>query len=68
MSGRFERFDPRPGGSYRLILTYLDGSAAAGKSTADSDEVEARFVELDPGERVVQVVDFVSDARPSRAR
>jgi len=62
MSGRFERFDARPGGSYRLILTYADGSTATGKSTADSDVVEARFVELVPGERVVQVVDFVSDA------
>jgi len=61
MSGRFERFDARPGGSYRLILTYADGSAADGKSTADSDVVEARFVEIVPGERVVQIVDFVSD-------
>jgi uncharacterized protein YndB with AHSA1/START domain len=61
MSGRFERFDARPGGSYRLTLTYADGSSATGKSTADSDVVEARFTELVPGERVVQVVDFVSD-------
>ncbi|MFI5914301.1 SRPBCC family protein [Dactylosporangium sp. NPDC051541] len=61
MSGRFERFDARPGGSYRLVLTYADASAAPGKTTADSDVVEARFVELVPGVRVVQAVDFVSD-------
>jgi uncharacterized protein YndB with AHSA1/START domain len=61
MSGRFERFDARPGGSYRLILTYADGSTAAGKATADSDIVEARFVDIVPGVRVVQAVDFVSD-------
>jgi uncharacterized protein YndB with AHSA1/START domain len=61
MSGRFERFDARPGGSYRLVLTYADASAAPGKATADSDVVEARFVELVPGVRVVQAVDFVSD-------
>jgi uncharacterized protein YndB with AHSA1/START domain len=61
MSGRFERFDARPGGSYRLILTYADGSTAPGKATADSDIVEARFVDLVPGVRVVQAVDFVSD-------
>ncbi len=61
MSGRFERFDARPGGSYRLILTYADGSVPRGKSTADSDVVEARFVELVPGAHVVQAVDFVSD-------
>jgi uncharacterized protein YndB with AHSA1/START domain len=61
MSGRFERFDSRPGGSYRLILTYTDGSTAPGKATADSDIVEARFVDIVPGVRVVQAVDFVSD-------
>jgi uncharacterized protein YndB with AHSA1/START domain len=61
MSGRFERFDARPGGSYRLMLTYADASNAPGKATADSDIVEARFVEVVPGERLVQAVDFVSD-------
>src|SRR5918992_6229047 len=61
MSGRFERFDARPGGSYRLVLTYADASTARGKITADSDIVEARFLEVVPGVRVVQAVDFVSD-------
>lgn len=61
MSGRFERFDLRPRGSYRLVLTYADASSAPGKATADSDVVEARFVEVVPGVRVVQAVDFVSD-------
>jgi uncharacterized protein YndB with AHSA1/START domain len=61
MTGRFERYDARPGGSYRLVLTYADGSTAAGKSTSDTDIVEARFVEIVPGVRVVQAVDFVSD-------
>ncbi len=61
MTATFERFDPRPGGSYRLVLTYADASRARGKATADSDIVEARFVEVVPEERVVQQVDFVSD-------
>jgi uncharacterized protein YndB with AHSA1/START domain len=61
MTGRFERFDARPGGSYRLVLTYADASGAPGKATAGSDVVEARFVDIVPGERVVQAVDFVSD-------
>jgi uncharacterized protein YndB with AHSA1/START domain len=61
MSGRFERFDPRPGGSYRMVLTYADAAASPGKATADSDIVEARFVDLVPGVRVAQAVDFVSD-------
>jgi uncharacterized protein YndB with AHSA1/START domain len=61
MTARFERFDLRVGGSYRLVLTYADASAAPGKATADSDIVEARYVDLVPGRRVVQAVDFVSD-------
>jgi uncharacterized protein YndB with AHSA1/START domain len=61
MTGRFERFEARPGGSYRMVLTYPDASGAPGKATADSDIVEARFVDIVPGERVVQAVDFVSD-------
>lgn len=61
MTGRFERFDPASGGSYRLVLTYDDATAAPGKSSADADVVEARFLEVVPNERVVQAVDFVSD-------
>jgi uncharacterized protein YndB with AHSA1/START domain len=61
MTGRFERFDARPGGSYRLVLTYSDASGAPGKATADSDIVEVRFVDIAAGTRVVQAVDFVSD-------
>jgi uncharacterized protein YndB with AHSA1/START domain len=61
MTGRFERFDPRPGGSYRMVLTYSDASSAKGKATADSDIVEARFLDIVPDVRVLQAVDFVSD-------
>jgi uncharacterized protein YndB with AHSA1/START domain len=61
MRARFERFDARPGGSYRLVLTYEDVGSGRGKATADSDVVEARFVSLVPGVRVVQEVDFESD-------
>jgi uncharacterized protein YndB with AHSA1/START domain len=63
MTGRFERFDARPGGDYRLVLTYDDpaDAAAAAKSTADADIAEGRFVDVVPGERVVQAIDFVSD-------
>jgi uncharacterized protein YndB with AHSA1/START domain len=60
MTGSFERFDPAPGGSYRLILTYLNSAGHGAKSSADSDIVEARFVDIVQNERVVQAVDFVS--------
>jgi uncharacterized protein YndB with AHSA1/START domain len=61
MTGRFERFDLRPGGSYRMVLTYADPTASRGKATVDSDIVEARFVDIVPGVRIVQAVGFVSD-------
>ncbi len=61
MTGQLEHFDARTGGSYRMTLTYADAPAAGGKSDADSDVVEARFVEIAPDDRVVQAVDFQSD-------
>ena len=61
MTGSIERFDARPGGSYRMVLTYPEASSSPGKSTQNSDIVEARFIELVPGRRVVYEVDFVSD-------
>jgi uncharacterized protein YndB with AHSA1/START domain len=61
MTARFEHFDPRPGGSYRMVLTYDDASGGPGKAAADTDIVEARFVDLVRDRRVVQAVDFVSD-------
>ena len=61
MTGRFEHYDARPGGSYRMVLTYDDPSGAPGKTTAGTDTVEARFIELVPGVRIVTEVDFVSD-------
>lgn len=61
MTGSFDRFDPRPGGSYRLVLTYVDPTRSEGKAFAGSDVIEARYVDIIPGERVVQAVDFVSD-------
>jgi len=61
MHGRFERFDMREGGSFRLVLTYDDASGVSGKSTDDSDVSEVRISEFAPGERVVHEVDFESD-------
>jgi uncharacterized protein YndB with AHSA1/START domain len=61
MTGRFDHFDARPGGSYRMVLTYTDPLALSGKTFADSDIIEGRFVEIEPDVRVVQAVDFASD-------
>ena len=44
------------------MLTYADAPSTAASATADSDIVEAHFVDVVPGVRVVQAVDpFVSD-------
>lgn len=61
MTGRFETFDPRPGGSYRLVLTYANPEMPQAKSTDDSDIVDVRYLDIVPNERIVQAVDFVSD-------
>jgi uncharacterized protein YndB with AHSA1/START domain len=61
MTGKFERFEPWPGGHYRLTLTFTGEHATAGKSSADVDTVEGRLVELIPGERIIQTADFESD-------
>lgn len=54
MTGRFDHFDARAGGSYRMILTYVDDPVGSAKSSADTDVVEGRFTEIVPGRRVVQ--------------
>jgi uncharacterized protein YndB with AHSA1/START domain len=59
MRGRVIEFDARPGGVFRMELTYLDGSR--GKSSEHSDVTEVTFVELVPGERIVQEVVFDSE-------
>jgi uncharacterized protein YndB with AHSA1/START domain len=60
MSGRFTWFDARPGGGYRLTLTY-DDEATQGKSGENTDVVEVRFVDVDKPRRIVEKADFVSD-------
>lgn len=61
MTGRFERFDARQGGDYRMVLTYADATDSPGKSSADEDVIEAKIVELTPGVRVVQEIEFEAD-------
>ncbi len=62
MSGRFERFDFREGGGYRMILSY-DAPIAetTGKTSANEDVVDVCFTQIELNRRIVQVVDFQSD-------
>ncbi|WP_329237148.1 MULTISPECIES: SRPBCC family protein [unclassified Streptomyces] len=61
MRGRVERWDPRPGGGFRMVLTYLDPTGSPGKTTEGTDVVEVGFAELVPAERVVQRAVFEAD-------
>jgi uncharacterized protein YndB with AHSA1/START domain len=54
MRAEIEDFDPRPGGGYRMALIYDEPEESPGKSAADRDLVETRFVELVPNRRIVQ--------------
>jgi len=61
MTGRMHEFDLRPGGRYRMSLTYTASEGAPGKTTADTDTFEGRFVELVPDEKVVEAIVFEAD-------
>jgi hypothetical protein len=50
------------------VLAYNEDSSGSGKTSPDADIVEARFVDVVPNVRVVQAVDFVSDAPAFAAR
>ena len=61
MRGRIERWDPRPGGGFRMVLTYLDPAGSPGKTSEATDVVDVGFAELTPPERLVQRAVFESD-------
>lgn len=60
MTSEVHRFDAREGGVFRISLTY-DAPTEAGKSDAQTDSYHGRFVELVPGKRVVQAMEFETD-------
>lgn len=61
MTGRLETFDFRDGGGYRMRLTYTGAHHGPGKSSADSDHVEVRFIRLVQDRRIEQAVTFDSE-------
>ncbi|MGW9214511.1 SRPBCC family protein [Embleya sp. NPDC055664] len=61
MRGRIERWDPRPGGGFRMVLTYLDATDGPGKTSDATDVVDVAFADLVPSERVVQRAVFEAD-------
>ena len=61
MRGRVERWDPRPGGGFRMVLTYLDPAGSPGKTSDATDVVDVGFADLAPPDRVVHRAVFESD-------
>lgn len=59
MASQVHEFDAREGGRFRVSLTY-DDSHSVGKSGAHTDTYHGRFVQLVPGERVVEELEFES--------
>lgn len=61
MTGRVLTFEPWPGGRYRIELA-LEGEEhrTRGKTTDRTDVAAGRFLVLEPGERIVQSVEFES--------
>jgi uncharacterized protein YndB with AHSA1/START domain len=62
MTARAEQYDPREGGTYRIVLSYLSPNDLTKERTSQtSDVVHGRFMEVVPDERIVQLVEFESD-------
>ncbi|MEV6995928.1 SRPBCC family protein [Streptomyces sp. NPDC093228] len=61
MRGHVERWDPRPGGGFRMVLTYLDPAESPGKTSDATDVVDVEFAQLVPPTRVVQRAVFEAD-------
>jgi uncharacterized protein YndB with AHSA1/START domain len=57
MTSEVHAFEPHVGGAFRISLTY-DAPGQQGKSSGRTDTYHGRFVELVPGERVVQTMEF----------
>ena len=58
MTGSVLAFDFREGGSYRMRLTHNAKDHVPGKTSDHSDEVEVRFLKLEPNRRIEQAVTF----------
>jgi uncharacterized protein YndB with AHSA1/START domain len=62
MTGRVLELDAREGGRYRIELRYADGARdGVGKTTGRTDVSKGHFVEMVPGRRIKQSVEFESN-------
>ena len=61
MTPAVHEFDAREGGRFRVSLTY-DAPTGTGKSSAQTDTYHGHFAALVPDEKVVEVLEFESEA------
>jgi len=62
MKAHVHAFDAREGGSFRMSFSYTNaGHETRGKTSADEDVFEGRFLQLVPDQRVVELIKFQSD-------
>ena len=61
MTGKIHKFDLRVGGGYRMSLFYPESEKESrGKTSEKEDRFTARFLELTPYKKIVQVITFDS--------
>lgn len=53
---RIEQFEPRTGGTYRIVLTYPQAGDVPNQSHASVDTINGQFAEILPDERIVEIV------------
>jgi len=62
MKAHVYAFDAREGGAFRMSFAYTEANhETRGKTSADEDVFEGRFLELVPDQRVVELIEFQSD-------
>lgn len=61
MAAQIDLFEPRPGGQFRITLTYELDPTIPGKTAANQDVLQGRFLELVPNQKIVQAGHFETD-------
>ncbi len=62
MTGKMHHFDLRPGGGYDMSLFYPDNdNQSKGKTGEKEDRYYVRFLELSPGKKIVEAINFRTD-------
>lgn len=58
IAARLERFDPRPGGSYRMMLLNVHDDDGDGESGSRTDVIDVEFVDIIPDEKTIETIRF----------